>query len=136
MVAAALVCLLVAAVYPSAGAALRSSAAVPLLRPRLRLLGVLGGTSPLPETMVAAPVTDDFEDADAEGQDGVAARRGGRRCYGTEWRRLPCREGVPPSPRSWRSCGGLRRRNVQLEDDGAEAQEGFFVISLVSWVFL
>ena len=136
MVAVALVSLLVAAVYPSVGAAPWSSVADLLLRPRLRLLGVLGGTSPLPESVVAGPVIVDLEDAGAEGQDGVAARRGGRRCFGTEGRRLPCREGEPPSPSSWRSCGGLRRRNVQLEDDDATAQEGFLVISLVSWVVL
>ena len=85
---------------------------------------------------MADPAIDDLEDAVAGGQDGVAVRRGGWRCSGTEERRLPCRGGEPPSPRSWRSCGGLRRRSVQLEDDDARAQEGFFVISLVSWVFL
>ena len=139
MVAAASVCLLVAAVYSSVGAApvelRRGSAAPPSFaahrsfREGFPFAGI---------REVADPAIDDFEDAVAGDLDGFAVRRGGWRCSGTEGRRLPCRQGEPPSPRSWRSCGGLRRRSVQLEDDDADvrAQEGFFVISLVSWVFL
>ena len=87
---------------------------------------------------MAVPAIDDLEDAVAGGLVGLAVRRGGWRCSCTEGRRLPCRQGEPPSPRLWRSCGGLRRRSVQLEDDDADvrAQEGLFVFSFVSWVFL
>jgi hypothetical protein len=129
--------LLVMAVFFSVGLApvelRRGSAVQPLsAAPRSRREGFpyAGGRE------VADPVFDDLEDAVAGGQVGVAVRRGGWRCSGTEERRLPCREGEPPSPRFRRLCGGLRRRSVHREDDGARAQEGFFVFSYVSWAFL
>jgi hypothetical protein len=77
-----------------------------------------------------------LEDAVRDGQGGVAVRRAWWRCYGTEERRLPVRDGGPPSPsfRRWR--GGLRRRSVVQDEDDARLRKDFFVISLLSWVFL
>jgi hypothetical protein len=117
---AALEQLLVTAAFFSDGSApmeLRRGSAIQVLfaAPRRRREGFpfAGGRE------VAAPVVGVLEDAGAGGQVGVAVRRGGRRCLGTEGRRLPCREGEPPSPRFRRLCGGLRRRNVLREHDGA-----------------
>jgi hypothetical protein len=135
--AAALEQLLVTAAFFSVGSApveLRRGSAVQVLfaAPRCRRGGFpcAGGRE------VAVPVVVVLEGAVAGGQVGVAVRRGGRRCSGTEGRRLPCREGEPPSPRFRRLCGGLRRCSVLREDDDARAQEGFFVIFFVSWAFL
>lgn len=54
---------------------------------------------------MADPAIDVLEGVVAICQDGVAVRRAGWRCSGTEERRLPGREGEPPSPRFRRWCG-------------------------------
>jgi hypothetical protein len=46
--------------------------------------------------------------------------------------RLPVRDGEPPSPRSWRWCGGFRRRGIVLDEVEASAQKDLVVFSLFS----
>jgi hypothetical protein len=76
---------------------------------------------------MADPVFDDLEDAVAERLEGVAVRRAGWRCSGTEER---------PCPGFRRSSGGFRRRSVLLGDEGTKAQKGFSVLFYVFWAFL
>ena len=58
-----------------------------------------------------------------------------RRCFGTEERRLPVRDGGPPNPSVRRWCGGLRRRSVVLDEDGVSAQKDLAVILMFSGLF-
>ena len=129
--------LLVAAVFSSVGAApvelRRGSAALSSLAARRssRMGFPLAGVRE-----VAVPAVEDLEGVLAVGQDGVAVCRAGWRCSGAEERRLPSREGEPPSPRVWRRCGGFRRRSGLLDDDDARAQKDFNVFFFVFWAFL
>ena len=84
---------------------------------------------------MAAPAFVDLEGEVAGDQDGVAVCRAGWRCSGAEERRLPGREGGPPSPSVWRSSGGFRRRSGLFDGDEARAQEVFIVIFFVFWAF-
>ena len=104
--------------------------------PCSRLPGVVERAPPSPESERRRIRRLTFEGVVAGGQVGAVVLRAGWRCFGTEGRRLPSRAGGPPSPRLWRSCGGFRRRNVQLEDDDARAQEDLVVIFYVFWAFL
>ena len=49
--------------------------------------------------------------------------------------RLPVRDGEPPNPRSWRCCGRFRRRGVLLGGDEVRARRDLVVISLFSGLF-
>ena len=86
--------------------------------------------------VMAVPAFEDLEGAVAGVQAGVAVRRAGWRCSRTEERRLPCRQGGPPSPCVWRIGGGFRRRSGLLGGDDARAQKDFFVIFFYFWAFL
>ena len=125
-----------AVVSSSDGAApteLRRGSAVPALfvAPRsAREVSPFAGVREMAESAI-----DDLEVAGASGQGGVAFRRAGWRCSGTEERRLPDRVGEPPSPRRWRWCGGLRRRSVLRVEDNAGAQRVFVVIFMFSGLF-
>ena len=124
------------AVFPSAGAApceprrgsavSPSSAALWSAREGSPFAGVHG---------MVDPVIDILEGEVAEGQGGVVGRRAWWRCFGTEERRLPVRDGGPPSPSVRRWCGGLRRRSVVLDEDGVSAQKDLAVILMFSGLF-
>jgi hypothetical protein len=127
----------VAVVFPSVGAAprelRRGSTVQPLIAaPRSQREGFpFAGVREK-----AVPASDDLEDAIHGGQGGVAVRRAGWRCSGTEERRLPVRDGGPPSPSFRRRCGRFRRRNVVRDEDDARAQDGFSCIFFIFWAFL
>ena len=124
------------AVFPSVGAATwelrRGSAGLPsFAAPRSAREG-----SPFAGVQeMVDPAVDDLEGEVAVGQGGVAVRCAGWRCSGTDERRLPVRDGGPPSPSYRRWCGGFRRRSVLLDQDDATAQKDLIVISLFSGLF-
>jgi hypothetical protein len=125
-----------AAVFPSVGAApwelRRGSAVVPSsaaprsAREGSPFAGVHG---------MVDPVVDVLEGEVAEGQGGVAVRCAWWRCFGTEERRLPVRDGGPPSPSFRRWCGGLRRRSVVHDEGEVTAQKDLFVNLMFSGLF-
>ena len=128
--------LLVAAAFSSVGAApvelRRGSAALSSLAARqsYRMSFPIAGVRE-----VAVPAVEDLEGVLAVGQDGVAVCRAGWRCSVAEERRLPGREGEPPSPSVRRSSGGIRRRSVQFVGGEARVQKDFYVIFFVSGLF-
>jgi hypothetical protein len=116
---------LVAVVFPSDGAAPWELRRGSTARPSFAALRSPREGTPFAGVRVQAdPAVDDLEIAVHGGQGGVAVRRARWRCSGTEERRLPVRDGGPPSPSVWRWCGRLRRRSVARDEDDARAQEG------------
>ena len=83
----------------------------------------------------AVPAFVDLEGEDVVDQDGVVVCRSGWRCSGAEERRLPGRDGDPPSPRLWRSSGRIRRRSGLFDGDEARARKDFIVIFFISGLF-
>ena len=124
------------AVFPSVGAApwelRRGSAVLPsFAAPRSAREG-----SPFAGVQeMVDPAVDDLEGEVAVGQGGVAVRCAGWRCSGTEGRRLPVRDGGPPSPSYRRWCGRFRRRNACAMKTMPELRRDFFVISLFTGLF-
>ena len=85
---------------------------------------------------LAAPAFVFLEGDVAGDRDGVVVWRAGWRCLDAEERRLPGRDGKPPSPSVWRCSGGFRRRSRLLDGVEARAQEGLIVIFFVNRAFL